>query len=140
MERNPKSAIRYSKKREAILQKLKSTKSHPTAEWLFQELKPLYPDLSLGTVYRNLTFFQEQGEIKSVGVVNGQERYDADVSPHCHFVCENCGRVEDFHDLHLDQTQFLQLTEERGFTVRCHELHLYGTCDRCGNTVTKDIT
>ena len=53
-------AVRYSKKREAILQAIKNTDCHPTAEWVYQTLKPEHPDLSLGTVYRNLVFFQKQ--------------------------------------------------------------------------------
>ena len=74
-------AIRYSKKREALLQIIQDTECHPSAEWLYQTLKPQHPDLSLGTVYRNLQFFREQGIIKSVGVVNGQERFDAETAP-----------------------------------------------------------
>ncbi|MGE4277314.1 MAG: transcriptional repressor, partial [Lawsonibacter sp.] len=58
--------IRHSKKREAILSAIRSTKSHPSAEWVYQTLKPTHPDLSLGTVYRNLLFFQEHGDIQSV--------------------------------------------------------------------------
>ena len=52
--------IRYSKKREAILTAIRSTTCHPSAEWIYQTLKPTHPDLSLGTVYRNLVFFQQQ--------------------------------------------------------------------------------
>ena len=69
-----KRAVRYSEKREAILRLLQSTQSHPTADWIYQSLKPTHPDLSLGTVYRNLAFFQEQGTVRSVAVVGGQGR------------------------------------------------------------------
>ena len=65
-------AIRHSKKREAILAALRGTTRHPSAEWLYRQLKPQHPDLSLGTVYRNLAFFQERGLVQSVGVVQGQ--------------------------------------------------------------------
>ena len=82
--------IRYSKKREAILNAIRSTTCHPSAEWIYQTLKPTHPDLSLGTVYRNLVFFQQQGQVQSVGVVNGQERFDGNTAPHSHFVCTNC--------------------------------------------------
>lgn len=126
-----KQTIRYSKKREAILTLLQSTKTHPSAEWLFQQLKPEYPDLSLGTIYRNLTFFQEQGEVKSVGVVQGQERFDADTSQHSHFICQECGRVEDLHSVSLDEKIQTQVGEEYGFSVARHQLHLYGECDIC---------
>jgi len=87
--------IRYSKKREAILNAIRSTTCHPSAEWIYQTLKPTHPDLSLGTVYRNLVFFQQQGQVQSVGVVNGQERFDARTEPHAHLHCAQCGRVID---------------------------------------------
>lgn len=130
----PKTATRYSKKREAILDTLQGTHSHPSAEWLFQNLKPKFPDLSLGTVYRNLAFFQEQGKIKSVGVVNGQERFDADVSEHCHFICQSCGKVVDLHPI---STSFQhEVEQEYGFSVTRQELILYGHCDSCQKTNT----
>ena len=86
---------KHSKKREAILEALRCAKDHPSAEMLYSRLKGTYPDLSLGTVYRNLAFFINDGEITSVGAVAGQERYDADTSPHAHFICRLCGRVLD---------------------------------------------
>lgn len=132
MERtNQKPAIRYSKKRQAILELLQSTETHPSAEWLFQTLKPTYPDLSLGTIYRNLTFFQEQGEIKSVGVVNGQERFDATTHTHSHFICETCGSVYDLHNITLDHSIETQVSQEYQFQVKRHELNLYGLCTSC---------
>ena len=68
----------FSRKREAIYQTVCDTKVHPTAEWVYEALKPVYPDLSLGTVYRNLKKFCESGKIRRVGVINGQEHFDAD--------------------------------------------------------------
>ena len=66
-----------SKKRQVILEALAATTAHPTAQELYQQLKPDYPDLSLGTVYRNLSLFAEEGDAMSVGVFRGQERFDA---------------------------------------------------------------
>ena len=77
-------AVRYSKKREAILTAIRGTTCHPSAEWIYQQVKPDHPDLSLGTVYRNLVFFQDHGQVQSVGVVQGQERFDGVVAPHSH--------------------------------------------------------
>ena len=70
-------ARKYSKKRQAILDALRNTTEHPSAEMLYARLKPEYPDLSLGTVYRNLAMFIRDGAVISVGTVSGQERYDA---------------------------------------------------------------
>ena len=84
-----------SRKREAILECIRSTDIHPSAEWIYEQLRPRIPDLSLGTVYRNLRLFLAEGEIMSVGVVDGLERYDGNTSPHVHFICERCGAVID---------------------------------------------
>ena len=84
-----------SKKRQVILEALAATTAHPTAQELYQQLKPDYPDLSLGTVYRNLSLFAEEGDAMSVGVFRGQERFDARTEPHAHLHCVQCGRVID---------------------------------------------
>ena len=85
----------YRPKREAILKAVRGTKLHPSAEWVYHMLKPSYPDLSLGTVYRNLSQFKNDGVISSVGTVNGQERFDGTTEPHSHFICSKCGCVID---------------------------------------------
>ena len=83
------------RKRNAILSCLQHSKSHPSAEALYQELRQEHPDISLATVYRNLSLFRNQGIIRSLGTVGGVERFDGDVSPHAHFVCSGCGAVAD---------------------------------------------
>ena len=75
-----------SKKRQVILEALAATTAHPTAQELYQQLKPDYPDLSL---------FAEEGDAMSVGVFRGQERFDARTNPHAHLLCVQCGRVID---------------------------------------------
>ena len=123
--------IRYSKKREAILNAIRSTTCHPSAEWIYQTLKPTHPNLSLGTVYRNLVFFQQQGQVQSVGVVNGQERFDGNTAPHSHFVCTNCGAVIDLHSIKLDSSLTSDVSEQYGLAVERHELTFYGRCQTC---------
>ena len=123
--------IRYSKKREVILNAIRSTTCHPSAEWIYHTLKPIHPDLSLGTVYRNLVFFQQQGQVQSVGVVNGQERFDGNTTPHSHFVCTNCGAVIDLHSIKLDSFLTRDVSEQYGLTVERHELTFYGKCQTC---------
>lgn len=122
---------RYSKKRAAILDAIRQTDCHPSAEWVYQTLKPLHPDLSLGTVYRNLIFFQNTGALQSVGVVKGQERFDANITPHSHFVCSCCGAVIDLDQIGLDSEIDRKICEQYGFTVNRHELTFYGTCHTC---------
>ena len=119
------------RKRNAIMECLRSTDSHPSAEWVFTQLKPLYPDLSLGTVYRNLTLFRKQGLVASVGTVHGVERFDANTAPHVHFICSKCGRVLDLPQLQVPQ----QLSEKAqtcsgGLVTDC-QLTFSGTCPDC---------
>ena len=86
---------KHFRKRDAILAYLQSTDAHPSAETVYAGLKSTMPDISLGTVYRNLALFKEQGTIQSLGTVNGVERFDGDTSPHVHFVCTHCDTVQD---------------------------------------------
>ncbi len=120
---------RHSKKRDAILACLRQSKAHPSAEWIYQQLKPEHPDLSLGTVYRNLALFREEGEVICVANVNGVDRLDACVAPHAHFVCEQCGAVIDvdvpMEDLHSD------LEQRYGCRVQRSELTFRGVCGAC---------
>ena len=85
--------VKRFRKRDAILTCLRQTVVHPSADWVFAQLKPEIPDLSLGTVYRNLALFKEQGLIMSLGTVNGVERFDGNTEPHVHFICTECGKV-----------------------------------------------
>lgn len=122
---------RYSYKREAILDCLRSTKSHPSADWVFSRLKPAIPDLSLGTVYRNLSRFKEQGVIMSVGVVNGLERFDANTLPHIHFVCEQCSSVIDLDSLEMPHEILDSAQAETGAQICTCEINFRGVCKDC---------
>ena len=124
-------SVRYSKKREAILTALRGTDCHPSAEWLYRQLKPRHPDLSLGTVYRNLDFFQEHGLVQSIGVVQGQERFDAVVAPHSHFICNCCGTVLDLPDICPETDLEWTVSKQYGFAVQRCELTFYGLCPGC---------
>lgn len=129
-------ATRYSKKREAILSAIRSTDCHPSAEWVYQRLKPTHPDLSLGTVYRNLSLFQQQGVIQSVGVVKGQERFDGETTPHSHFVCNGCGCVLDLHQVKMEAGLDREVSKQYQLAIARHELTFYGLCKPC---MQKDV-
>ena len=121
----------YSRKRQAIYELLLSTKEHPSAEWIYNALKPDYPDLSLGTVYRNLKLLEDDGAVKSVAVVDGRERYDALMSPHSHFVCSKCGKVIDvfFQNEISDAAEHLKINGTK--RIDSFSLIYYGICDKC---------
>lgn len=122
----------FSSKREAIYKTIAGTKSHPSAQWVYEQLKDEIPNLSLGTVYRNIALFKEQGKIITVANVNGEERIDADVSDHAHFVCECCNKVYD-----LDSSEMSPLEIElknNGFEITRKNVVFYGNCRDCSIT------
>ena len=127
---------RYSKKREAILQCLQSTKDHPSAEWIYQQLKADYPSLSLATVYRNLGQLILEGRAASMGVVQGQERFDARTVPHVHAVCVRCGKVMDAEGIAIPDEMRKQVADATGFDTAGAFLHLYGLCPECRKNET----
>ena len=122
---------KHFKKRDAILACLRSTNEHPSADWIYAKLKPEYPDISLGTVYRNLTLFKEQGLITSLGTVNGVERFDAHTDPHVHFICSSCDAVMDLPQMTVPQELCRQAAQGTGGQVASCQLTCTGTCSQC---------
>ena len=120
-----------SKKRDTILQGIRCTDCHPSAEWIFKQVKPVYPDISLGTVYRNLSLFEQNGDIIAVATVDGQKRYDATTKPHTHFICECCGSVIDIETRQSDKALYDKIDSDYGFSVNYHNLTFYGKCKNC---------
>ena len=119
---------KHSKKRDAILECVRSTSTHPSAEWIYAQLKPQIPDLSLGTVYRNLAAFKQEGIIASVGIVDGNERFDRDTSAHVHFICTHCSAVIDVEGIDPPD----RLSEQvRCGSVRECVLTFLGVCNQC---------
>lgn len=119
-----------SKQRERILQLLRSTRSHPTAEWVFENVREQIPHISLGTVYRNLNVLKQQGRIQELDFGEGLKRYDAFTDPHYHFVCDECGVVRD-----LDVPPQTDLNERVRAaipgSIRTHRLDFFGICSEC---------
>lgn len=127
----------FSRKRSAILRALQSTDCHPTADWVYAKLKPKYPNLSLGTVYRNLKKFCESGRAISVGVINGQEHFDGNVEPHSHMVCEKCGDVLDIPQAFFNEEQLEGLSKVYGHQMTEAEVVFKGLCKECCHTQEK---
>ena len=121
------------RKRNAILNCLRQTTAHPTADWVFAQLKPEIPDLSLGTVYRNLALFKEQGLISSLGTVNGVERFDGNTMPHVHYICSKCGSVLDLTHVQIPEELNQAAAADAGATVTGCQLTFTGICGHCMN-------
>ena len=122
---------KHSRKRDAILDCLRNTTCHPTAEWVYSQLKPEFPDLSFGTVYRNLAAFKRDGVIDSAGTVDGLERFDARTDPHSHFICSGCGRVIDIDWVELPEAALEHTRRALGAQVGGYRLSFYGYCQIC---------
>ena len=129
MERTAK----HFRKRDAILSCLRQTTEHPSADWVYAKLKPEIPDLSLGTVYRNLALFKEQGTIISLGAVNGVERFDGNTVPHVHYICTGCGKVLDLAEIHVPEELNASAAMASGGRVDSCQLTFTGLCKNCLN-------
>ncbi len=124
--------LRSSKQRDRILELLRATDEHPTAAWIYDQLKAEFPRLSLGNVYRNLHILVEQGAIEKIEGGSTFDRYEAVGTPHCHLVCESCDAIV---DLELPMSAVEELTErlnENGpYRATRARLEFYGLCESC---------
>ena len=121
------------RKRNAILTCLRGTDTHPSAEMVHQMLHAEHPDISLATVYRNLSLFKTQGLIQSLGTVRGIERFDANTAPHVHFVCGSCDAVLDLPQMEVNQALCDHAAQCSGCRVDTCQLMFTGTCRECLN-------
>ena len=129
---------KHFRKRDAILTCLRQTTVHPSAEWIYAQLKPEIPDLSIGTVCRNLALFKEKGMIISVGTVKGVERFDGNTEPHVHFVCTECGGVLDLGTISVPEELKRRAATETGGQVGSCQLSFTGICEACMNQQNKE--
>lgn len=119
--------IRPSLQRLCILNYIQSVKTHPTVDTIFSALQPEYPTLSRTTVYNTLELFKEHNLVITLDMGEGYLRYDADVSPHCHFLCEKCGNVFDI----FKEPPNVDSIVPKGFSLKTTALYMFGICDKC---------
>lgn len=119
---------RFSHQRERIYQAVLESRDHPTAEMVYQQLKPEMPRLSLGTVYRNLQQMAREGRLAELD--GPAARYDAVTRPHTHFRCRACGALMDLETVPYDET-LDRAAAAQGYAVAGHSLVFTGCCPRC---------
>jgi Fe2+ or Zn2+ uptake regulation protein len=121
---------RFSRQREEILEILKGTKIHPTAERIYFQAKKKLPKLSLGTVYRNLNNLHQKGAIRKLQIGTTFDHFDADTSSHQHFICKKCGKI---YDLFLDLEKDLkaEALKKEKFRIEKVEVAFHGVCLNC---------
>ena len=123
-------AIRMTESHKAILSVLGRTRAHPTADEVYSMVRENLPNVSLGTVYRNLDLLAKQGLIRTLAAAGEQRRYDGMLDDHHHIRCEICGRID---DIELGNTERLEelIVDGRGYEVHGYTLCFVGVCREC---------
>lgn len=111
-----------------IYKTLMKTKTHPTAEKIYHDVKTEYPSISLATVYKTLETLAEHNLIQKVTPLHDLARYDGDTAPHHHLVCLECRKIVDVYDDYLNQ---LPLPENSHFNIKGYRIQFEGICEEC---------
>lgn len=124
---------RFSRQREAIATALRARCDHPTAETLYHSLRKTHPNISLGTVYRNLALLENRGEALRIRNQDGPDRYDGATTPHDHLHCRRCGALVDLMDMgelvNMDAAK--EAAAHRGVKLESRQLSFVGLCRDC---------
>lgn len=124
------AALKYSRQRESIKNFLMSRNDHPTADVVYHQLRIIYPNISLGTVYRNLALLTDLGEIKKLNCGDGVDHFDGHIQPHYHVICTKCHKVTDLdmkYQIELDKAASSHFKGK----IQKHTCNFYGICDEC---------
>jgi Fur family peroxide stress response transcriptional regulator len=123
------AVLKHSRQRESIKSFLCSREDHPTADMVYTSIRKEFPNISLGTVYRNLSLLVEIGEIQKI-TTDGADRFDARMTPHSHFICRGCGRVLDIMMQLDDPVPKVNENLDFGQADECR-MEFYGVCNQC---------
>lgn len=121
---------RRTRQRHAILEAVRSTKSHPDVQWVYEQVRRDLPRVSLGTVYRNLDLLARSGIITRIPTIDGLARYDADTSSHGHVACRLCGRIDDIA-VEMPMQALHEAATTAGFRDVSAIIEIYGVCPTC---------
>ena len=122
--------VRITPQRHAILEYLINSMAHPTADDIYKALEGKFPNMSVATVYNNLRVFREVGLVKELTYGDSSSRFDFVTTQHYHVICEECGKIVDFHYPGLDEVEQLA-SHVTGFQINNHRMEIYGTCPDC---------
>lgn len=125
---------RHSRQRDTVLKVLRSTDTHPTASWIYEKSREQIPNISLGTVYRNLFELCNEGEILSLAVGDGFEHFDGNAKEHLHLYCKKCGKI---FDMPVNNHSLLNSAKKHGFTPEKAVYLLHGICKSCSENCNK---
>lgn len=122
--------LRMTKQRRIILEILRQTDCHPTADWVFEKARQFLPDISLGTVYRNLQFLVRKKKLQEFIDGSRFSRFDGRTDTHYHFLCSRCGAVIDV-ELPVIASLYEQVKDFIPGKVENHRLEFQGVCRDC---------
>ena len=129
-QRFREKGLKLTPQRYAIYEMMIHTDSHPTVEDIYHAVQPMFPMLSLNTVYYTLASLKKAGLIADVPVQEGAARFDANMDRHHHLVCLKCRKIEDLYDEALDQLK-ISAKSTNGYLVESHRVEFRGYCSEC---------
>ena len=124
-----RARTRETRQRRIVYDVLCRTRSHPTADWIYEQARERLPKISLGTVYRNLNVLRDEGMIREIHGVDRKTHFDADMQPHAHFVCTRCGAIRDV--IPAPEVEWRSLKDLVGCEVTHQEIQFRGVCPTC---------
>ena len=134
------AAIKRSRQREAIMNNIMLRTDHPTAEDVYNSVRKEYPNISLGTVYRNLSLLVDMGHAIKVPCDDGSVHFDGRVMPHYHFQCTSCRRIYDIdftEELESKEKELLDsVNAEFDGCIKGSSAFFYGLCRECQENLT----
>jgi len=122
---------RQTRQLRAVREVVESAHDHPTADEVMRRVRARLPQISLGTVYRNLQKLATQGRVRVVYLADQAARYDGMTGAHDHFFCERCAAVTDIMRARASIPAVGRRLGQSGYVVRSHSLTLYGVCTAC---------
>jgi len=118
-----------TRQRRLLLEELRCSREHPTADALYASLRKKIPSISLGTVYRNLEVLSQAGFIRRLHLGGGQMRFDGKVDRHDHLRCVRCGMIRDLDGKSL--SHLMAEMDSHGFEILGYTLEFEGVCRAC---------
>lgn len=127
--------VSLTKQRKIILEIIKASSGHLTAEEIYARAKQIIPSIAIGTVYRNLGLMAEEGEIRRLPMHDKPDRYDKSAEPHEHLVCQECGEISDLFISGLQD----YLKQQTGLEITGYDLNLKYICEKCRNRTENNL-
>jgi Fur family peroxide stress response transcriptional regulator len=125
-----KKGYKATSQRIAICRFALRGRNHPTAQRIYGEVKPVYPTVSLATVYKTLHLLKDLGMVQELAFAEGETRFDSYAQPHANLVCQGCGNISDVDDP-VTREMVARIASRAKFTLTGQRLDIYGLCERC---------